>query len=94
MVQNKFSDDDPYVLPALILTARNNAFDLNVSIQDANYLHSTAVTYQQQGLTSNPVNPVPTVTLVATQTIGAAVGGVDQPPLDPQRNQFDPNPER
>jgi len=70
MVQNKFASDDPYILSALIATARSNQADLNVVITEQDYLRATAVTQQQQGLTGAIANPVPNVSNVAQSTVG------------------------
>jgi len=73
MVMNKFASDDPYVISALLQTAQTNQADLNVVVRETDHLRATAVTYQAQGLTSNPANPVPNVTIVAVQTVGTAI---------------------
>ncbi len=71
MVQNRFSSDDPYIMAAVISTARSksNQADLNVVIQEQDFLRSTSATQQQTGLTSTVTNPVPNVTNVAIQTV-------------------------
>ena len=68
----KFADQDSYVLTALIKTAKTNQADLNVVIQDQDYLRATAVTQQQTGLTTAPATPVPNVSIVAQQTVGSS----------------------
>jgi len=67
-LQDKFSSEDPYVLPVLIQTATSNQADLNVVMQESDYLRATSAAYQVQGLTITPINPIPNVTAVAQQT--------------------------
>lgn len=74
MPQDKFSSDNPYVLGALLLTANNNQADLNVVIQESDFLRATSPVFAQQGLTNSTANPASNATLVAQQTIGNAVG--------------------
>lgn len=66
----KFADQDSYILSALIATAGSNQADLNVVIQEQDFLRATAVTQQQQGLTGTIANPVPNVSSVAQVTVG------------------------
>lgn len=73
-LQDKFSSENPYVLPVVIQTAASNQADLNVVMQESDYLQASAATSQPEGLTINPANPVPNVTIVAQQTYGASVG--------------------
>jgi len=91
----KFADNNAYALSQIILTAQSNQADLNVIVQENDGVRASSVVFQVQGLTANPANPIPVVTIVGQNTIGAAVGGVDQPidnPLDETgRNRFDPN---
>lgn len=67
-LQDKFSSEDPYVLPVLIQTAGSNQADLNVVMQESDYLQASSAAYQVQGLTITPINPIPNVTIVAQQT--------------------------
>lgn len=88
-VRDRFSGDNPFVLSALIATARSNQADLQVAIRENDHLRSTSAYFQSQGLTNNPANPVSNVTLVAQQTVGNAVGDGEIPdPRCPEVNQW------
>ncbi len=76
---DKFITEDPYILSALMLTADNNSADLNVIIREQDGVQATSAFFRTQGLTSSIATPSATVALVAQQTIGAALGGIDQP---------------
>jgi hypothetical protein len=96
MVQNKFAVDDPYVLAQFLQAASSNRGDLNVILQEQDYLKATSAYYQQQGLTNNASNLVPNVTQVAQTTVGNGVSdgtiSPDGEPVPPNRcpevNQF------
>ncbi len=78
-INGQFADQDSYVLPILLQTAATNQADLNVVIQESDYLQATSVAFQTEGLTATAANPVPNVTIVAQQTLGEAIardGGV------------------
>ncbi len=79
-IKGRFADQDSYVLSALIQTARSNQADLNVTIQEQDYLQATAATQQQQGLAGTVVNPVPNVTLAAQQAVGSEQNIERRPP--------------
>ncbi len=95
MVADKFAVDNPYVLSQFLQAASSNRGDLNVILQEQDYLKATSVYYQQQALTNNTANPVPNVTQVAQQTVGNGVSdgtispsGEPERPACPEVNQF------
>lgn len=78
----KFADQDSYVLSSLIATAKSNQADLNVVIQEQDFLRATAVTQGPTGLTTAPGTPLPNVTIVAQTTVGNAENPpADKPPI-------------
>ncbi len=74
-IQDKFASENPYVLTAKMQTADNNQTALNTLLDETLAVKATAVIFQPQGLTADVNNPVPTVTAVAQNTVGAALGG-------------------
>lgn len=72
-VRGKFTDQDSYVLSQLLQSVTSNAADLNVVVQENDYLRSTSVVFHQQSLTANPSNLVPTASNVAAQTVNSGV---------------------
>ncbi len=78
-IAGRFADQDSYVASQIFTSAGNNQAQLNVAIAENDYLKATPVIFQQQGLTVNLANPVPSVTFAGQQVFGAAVAGIDQP---------------
>jgi hypothetical protein len=76
---DRFIENDPYLQTAISLTADNNQSDLNVIVREYDAIKATTVVFQSQGLTGAVATPAATVSSVAQQTIGAALGGIDQP---------------
>jgi hypothetical protein len=80
MVQNRFSENDPYVQTAKTILAVNNNVEFNVAQTENDFQRATSASFAQQSLTRNLANPVPDVTQSGQSTIGAALGGINQPP--------------
>jgi len=77
-IQNRFSDNDPYVQTIQTISADNNQSALNVSIAENDHLRATPASLQPNALTINIANPVPDVTTAGSNTIGSALGDIGQ----------------
>lgn len=79
-IKGRFSDQDSYVVTQQALTAVNNNAEFNVALIENDYTRATSAQFVQQALTRSIANPVPDVTAAGQGTIGAALGGINQPP--------------
>jgi hypothetical protein len=74
MIRDKFSSENPYVLPIVALTARSTVQGgLQVILQEQDYLNSTNAVLRTEAVTNNAANPVSAVTSVAQQTLETAL---------------------
>lgn len=78
MVQNRFSDNDPYIQTIQTISANNNQLALNAAILENDYLRSSSVTFNSQSITRAVANPAPDVIVTGTDTIGSALGNIGQ----------------
>lgn len=77
-LQNKFSDNDPYVQTQQTLCANNNLTSLNTAVAETDYLRGTSVAIGSQSLNRVVGSPFPSVAAAANATVGAAISGEGQ----------------
>ena len=77
-LQNKFSDNDPYVQTQQTLCSNNNLIALNTAIADTDYLRGSSVAIGSQSLNRVVGTPFPSVAGAASATVGAALSGEGQ----------------
>jgi len=71
--QGRYADQNPVVVNQQLTTAKSTVKgDLATIITESNSLHATNTFLNAQEISRTPVNPVPAVTLVGNQTVGAA----------------------
>lgn len=84
-IYGRFADQSPDVLSQITVTAANNQLALQTALPENDFLRATSAAFASQAVTRNLSNPVPAVTIVGQNTVGAAVGRVGQAgtPSDP-----------
>lgn len=78
-LQNKFSDNDPYVQTAQTVSANNNQASLSAVIASNNYLSGSSVA-GSSAVNKTIAAHFPIVNVAAENTIGAALGDIGQVP--------------
>lgn len=79
-IKGRFADQDSYVASQQGLLTVNNNVEFNVSIVENDFTRATSASFANQAPVRNLINPLPDVTLAGQNSIGAALGGIDQPP--------------
>ena len=87
-LQNKFVDNDSYVQSTQTRTAANNDVEFHVSITESTQVRATSLNIINQSVTRTPATPFPTTSNVGQQTIGVALSGIDQPPVEPDDREI------